>query len=55
MCGFGISTIFEVAIFIVVVLVVIALIRAAFGNIWPNITECVGLMGQGAMLSLGVG
>ena len=38
MCGFGISTIFEVAIFIIVVLVVIALIRAA----WPAALNVVG-------------
>lgn len=30
MCGFGLNTIFEVAIFVIVVLVVLALIRAAF-------------------------
>lgn len=32
MCGFGIDLIFKVAIFIIVVLVILALIRAA----WPN-------------------
>jgi hypothetical protein len=38
MCGFGIATIFEVAIFIIVVLVLLALIRAAFGSIFSAIT-----------------
>jgi hypothetical protein len=37
MCGFGIATIFEVAIFIIVVLVVLALLRAAFGSIFAGI------------------
>lgn len=30
MCGFGIGTIFQVAIFVVVILVILALLRAAF-------------------------
>jgi hypothetical protein len=38
MCGFGMGTIFQVAIFIVVVLVVLALIRAAFGSVFAGIT-----------------
>ena len=38
MCGFGIHTIFEIAIFIIVVLVVLALLRAAFGNVFASIT-----------------
>jgi hypothetical protein len=38
MCGFGISTIFQVAIFVIVVLVVIALLRVAFGSWFVNIT-----------------
>lgn len=33
MCGFGVSTIFIVAIAIIVVLVVLALFRAAFPNL----------------------
>jgi hypothetical protein len=37
MCGFGIATIFEVAIFIIVVLVVLAMLRAAFGSIFTGI------------------
>lgn len=39
MCGFGISTIFQVAIFIIVVLVLIALLRAAFGGWFAGITS----------------
>jgi hypothetical protein len=39
MCGFGIATIFEVAIFIIVVLVVLALLRAAFGGWVAGITS----------------
>jgi hypothetical protein len=39
MCGFGISTIFQIAIFIIVVLVVIALLRAAFGSWFVNIAS----------------
>lgn len=38
MCGFGVSTIFTVAIAIVVILVVLALLRAAFGEIFAGIT-----------------
>jgi hypothetical protein len=37
MCGFGISTIFEVAIFVIVVLVVFALLRAAFPGIFTGV------------------
>ena len=36
MCGFGIDLIFKVAIFIIVVLVILALLRAAFGG-WCSI------------------
>ena len=32
MCGFGISTIFQVAIFVIVVLVVLALLRILLGD-----------------------
>jgi hypothetical protein len=38
MCGFGISLIFQVAIFIIVVSVVIALLRVAFGEWFGTIT-----------------
>ena len=38
MCGFGVDLIFKVAIFIIVVLVVLALLRAAFGSWFVNIT-----------------
>jgi hypothetical protein len=38
MCGFGMDLIFKVAIFIVVVLVILALLRAAFGNFFASIT-----------------
>jgi hypothetical protein len=38
MCGFGISTIFSVAIFVIVVLVILALLRAAFGQWFAGIT-----------------
>jgi len=38
MCGFGIDLIFKVAIFIIVVLVILALLRAAFGSWFVNIT-----------------
>ena len=38
MCGFGIGTIFQVAIFIIVVLVVLALLRAAFGQWFAGVT-----------------
>ena len=38
MCGFGIDTIFKVAIAIIVILVVLALLRAAFGEFWSGIT-----------------
>lgn len=37
MCGFGISTIFQVAIFVIVVLVVFALLRAAFPGFWGGV------------------
>jgi hypothetical protein len=39
MCGFGIDLIFKVAIFIIVVLVILALLRAAFGSWFANITS----------------
>ena len=38
MCGFGMDLIFRVAIFIVVVLVILALLRAAFGSWVAGIT-----------------
>lgn len=38
MCGFGIATIFQVAIFVIVVLVVLALLRVLVGDIFANIT-----------------
>ena len=38
MCGFGLDLIFKVAIFIIVVLVVLALLRVAFGEWFANIT-----------------
>jgi len=38
MCGFGMDLIFKVAIFIIVVLVVLALLRAAFGSWFASIT-----------------
>jgi hypothetical protein len=37
-CGFGISTIFQVAIFVIVVLVVLALLRLLLGDFWAGIT-----------------
>ena len=37
MCGFGIGTIFQVAIFIIVVLVIFALIRAALPGMFTGI------------------
>jgi hypothetical protein len=38
MCGFGIGTIFQVAIFVIVVLVVLALLRALLGEWVAGIT-----------------
>ena len=38
MCGFGLDLIFKVAIFIIVVLVILALIRAALPNLLVSIT-----------------
>jgi hypothetical protein len=38
MCGFGLDLIFKVAIFIIVVLVILALIRAALPNLITGIT-----------------
>ena len=38
MCGFGLDLIFKVAIFIIVVLVILALIRAALPNLLVGIT-----------------
>ena len=38
MCGFGIGTIFQVAIFVIVVLVVLALLRVLLGDVFANIT-----------------
>jgi hypothetical protein len=39
MCGFGLDLIFKVAIFIIVVLVILALLRAAFGQWLAGITS----------------
>jgi len=39
MCGFGIGTIFQVAIFVIVVLVVLALLRLLLGDFWAGITS----------------
>lgn len=36
MCGFGIATIFQVAIFVIVVLAVIAMLRLVFPSIWTG-------------------
>jgi hypothetical protein len=38
MCGFGIGTIFQVAIFVIVVLVVLALLRILLGDWFTGIT-----------------
>jgi hypothetical protein len=38
MCGFGIDTIFKFAIFVIVVLVILALLRALLGSWITNIT-----------------
>lgn len=38
MCGFGMGLIFQVAIFVIVVLVVLAILRAAFGGFMAGIT-----------------
>ena len=38
MCGFGMDLIFKVAIAIVVILVVLALLRAAFGDFFAGVT-----------------
>jgi hypothetical protein len=38
MCGFGMDTIFKVAIGLIVILVIVALIRAALPNLWTGIT-----------------
>ena len=39
MCGFGLDLIFKVAIFVIVVLVVLALLRVAFGQWMAAITS----------------
>ena len=39
MCGFGIELIFKVAIFIIVVLVILALLRAAFSGWMAGLTS----------------
>jgi hypothetical protein len=39
MCGFGMDMIFKVAIFLIVVLVILALLRAAFGGWMAGITS----------------
>lgn len=38
MCGFGMDLIFRVAIAIVVILVLLAILRAAFGEFWSGLT-----------------
>ena len=38
MCGFGIGTIFQVAIFVIVVLVVLALLRILLGDWFAGLT-----------------
>jgi hypothetical protein len=38
MCGFGIDLIFKVAIFVIVVLVILALLRVVFGEWFASIT-----------------
>ena len=38
MCGFGIGTIFQVAIFVIVVLVVLALLRILLGDWFTSLT-----------------
>jgi hypothetical protein len=37
MCGFGMDLIFKVAIFVIVVLVILALLRAVFGEWYANV------------------
>jgi hypothetical protein len=39
MCGFGIGTIFQVAIFVIVILVVLALLRVLLGGWFESITS----------------
>jgi hypothetical protein len=39
MCGFGIGTIFQVAIFVIVVLVVLALLRILLGDFFASLTS----------------
>ena len=39
MCGFGIGTIFQVAIFVIVVLVVLALHRVLMGDFFASLTS----------------
>jgi hypothetical protein len=39
MCGFGIDLIFKVAIFVIVMLVILALLRVAFGDWMAGITR----------------
>lgn len=38
MCGFGLDLIFKVAIAVVVILVILAILRIAFGEFWTGIT-----------------
>jgi hypothetical protein len=59
MCGFGIGTIFQVAIFVIVVLVVLALLRVLLGGWLTNITSApywnviqIGIGGVVAILIL---
>jgi hypothetical protein len=39
MCGFGMDLIFRIAIGIIVILVVMALLRVAFGEWWSSVTS----------------
>lgn len=39
MCGFGLDLIFKVAIFVIVVLVILALLRAVFGQWLTSVTS----------------
>ena len=39
MCGFGMDLIFKVAIFVIVLLVILALLRAAFGEWFAGIVN----------------
>lgn len=51
MCGFGIATIFQVAIFVIVVLVVLALLRAVF----PSLLAGFGAAPYGNIIQIVIG